>query len=139
MKCKDVSQQKKSAHIGSRGVFVLHVGLSLPKETPAFMFLLVLLEKRQNIGDVLFTPSDTLKIFQLVAEKEAFSRQRKIGVGPREKLVWRIDRLTLGVVANSVAPKPGWNSLAFPARRQTPAIADLDLANRQNIGLKDRH
>lgn len=52
------------------------------------MFLLVLLEKRQDVGDVLFTPSDTLKIFQLVAEKEALSRQRKIGVGPREKLIW---------------------------------------------------
>jgi hypothetical protein len=80
------------------------------------MLLLVLIEKRQDVGDVLFTPSDTLKIFQLVAEKEALSRQRKIGVGPREKLVWRVDRLTLGVVANSVAPKPGRNSLAFPAR-----------------------
>ena len=117
----------------------MHAGLGLPKETPAFMLLLVLIEKRQDVGDVLFTPSDTLKIFQLVAEKEAFSRQGKIGVGPREKLIWCIDHLTLGVVADSVAPKPGRNSLAFPARGQTPTIADLNLANRKCIGLEGRH
>jgi hypothetical protein len=103
------------------------------------MFLNVLLEKRPNLGDVLFTPSDTVEIFQLVAKKEAFSRKRKIGVGPREKLVWRVDHLTLGVVANSVAPKPGRDSLAFPARGQTPTIADLNLANRKCIGLEDKH
>lgn len=103
------------------------------------MFLLVLIEKRQNIGDILFTPSYTFEIFQLVVKKEALSRQRKVGVGPREKLVWRVDRLTLGVVANKVAPKPGRNSLAFPARGQTPAIADLNLANRKCIGLEDNH
>ena len=104
-----------------------------------FMFLLVLIEKRQNIGDVLFTPSDTVEIFQLVVKKEALSRQRKVGVGPREKLIWYSYHLTFGVVADSVAPQPRRNSLAFPARGQTPAIADLNIANRKCIGLEDNH
>ena len=116
-----------------------HAGLGLPKETPAFRFLLVLIEERQDVGDVLFTPSYTLEIFQLVVKKEALSRQCKIGVGPREKLIWCIDHLTLGVVADSVAPQPRRNSLAFPARGQTPAIADLNLPNRKCIGLEGRH
>jgi hypothetical protein len=103
------------------------------------MFLLVLIEKRQDVGDVLFTPSYTFEIFQLVVKKEALSRQRKIGVGPREKLIWYSYHLTLGVVANSVAPQPRRNSLAFPARGQTPAIADLNIANRKCIGLEDNH
>ena len=103
------------------------------------MFLLVLLEKRQDVGDVLFTPSYTFEIFQLVVKKEALSRQRKVGVGPREKLIWYSYHLTLGVVADSVAPQPRRNSLAFPARGQTPAITDLNIANRKCIGLEDNH
>jgi hypothetical protein len=38
VKCKEVSQQKKSAHIQT-SYALLHVGLSLPKETPTFTVL----------------------------------------------------------------------------------------------------